>query len=194
MCDNIQVHVGSDASVSGVVGQRSPWRSIAHTLVAIFAGLSCGCNGGPYGSQAQLTKIRTEHAAIAQQNNELRTRFAQLDQDNQQHSAILAQSQQQVRLREEQLSAVREQLGDVTQRLAQLQGEKQEADQQVESLLASSRRGGGASIVANNSLSGDLPKFNRADVVVRHNGAVVRIAIQVDSLFPSWHRTVDRQC
>lgn len=183
MCGNMLVRVARDGCVCSALNHRFKWRRSRYAFVVLLASFACGCNGGPYGAQSQLTKIRTDQAALAQQNNELRSRVAALDQDNQQHTIIFAQSQQQVQLREEELAAVRLQLAEATAKLSRLQGEKQESDQKVDSLLASSRRGGGASIRANNSLNANLPSFNRADITVRPNGDVVRIAVLSDSLF-----------
>ncbi len=183
MCGNILVRVARDGCVSVVVNHRFKRHRDRCALLVLLAMFAGGCNGGPHGGQSQLTKARSDQAALAQQNNELRSRVAALDQDNQQRTTIFAQSQQQVRQREEELAAVRAQLGEATAKLSLLQGEKQESDQKVDSLLASSRRGGGASIRANNSLNANLPNFNRADITVRPNGDVVRIAILSDSLF-----------
>jgi flagellar motor protein MotB len=66
-----------------------------------------------------------------------------------------------------------------------LREEKLAADKKVEAMVASTRRGGGASITANRSLRQNLPAVNIPDVNVRADGEVVRIDVPADKLFPS---------
>jgi flagellar motor protein MotB len=151
---------------------------------ALLASMAAaGCQSGPFGSQAQLTKLQADMDQLARQNRELAERAGTLDRDNQEHAKLLAQSQQQLRLREDELAAVREQLREVTAQVATLQTEKADAEKETQALVASTRRGGGATIRANNTLKDNLPQFNTNDIQVRVDGDVVRMGIVADRLF-----------
>ena len=151
--------------------------------LAICLALLAGCNQGPYGNQAQVQKMQQDQLALADQNRRLLETQAALDRDNVETKKQLAQSQQYLKQREDELVAVRDQLRDAAQQLASLQSQKTDAQRQAESLLASARRGGGAIIRPNSSLKAALPTFNSPDISVRPDGDVFRIAIAGDKLF-----------
>jgi flagellar motor protein MotB len=152
-------------------------------LAALLVAVLVGCNQGPFGTGAQLRKLQGEYAMLVEQNRDLAQRNSALDRDNQEHAKLLAQTHQQFRERDATLELVRQQLKDVSTRLATVQQEKRDADRKVESLLASTRRGGGATIRANTSLGTDLPQFASADVRARADGDVVRVSIPAALLF-----------
>jgi chemotaxis protein MotB len=151
--------------------------------VATWLAVLAGCNQGPYGNQAQVQKLQQDQLALADQNRRLLETQAALDRDNVETKKQLAQSQQYLKQREDELMAVRDQLRDAAQQLASLHSQKQTAEQQAESLMASARRGGGAIIRPNSSLKAALPQFNSPDISVRPDGDVFRIAIASDKLF-----------
>lgn len=148
-----------------------------------------GCQNGPQGN-AQLQKMAQEQQTLIAENRRLVEQQAKLDRDNQEHSKLLAQSQQLVQQRENELALVQNQLREVTAQLAQVQSQKTDAENQAKALLASSRRGGGATITANNSLRANLPQFNLADVQSRVEGDLIRITIASDRLFQSGTATL----
>jgi flagellar motor protein MotB len=154
-------------------------------LPAVFA----GCQNGPQGN-AQLQKIAQEQQTLIAENRRMVDERAKLDRDNQEHSKLLAQSQQLVQQRENELVLVQNQLREVTAQLAQVQSQKTDAENQAKSLLASTRRGGGATITANNSLRANLPQFNLPDVQSRVEGDLIRITIPTDRLFQSGTATL----
>ena len=59
-------------------------------------------------------------SALAQRNTELQTRAQALDKDNQELQTMLGQSQQQSRVLEDQMTALRDQLGSATSQLAKV--------------------------------------------------------------------------
>ena len=70
--------------------------------------------------QGKLQDVQQQHLALTQKHQELVSRANKLDQDNQEQQALLAQVQQQRKVVEDQLAAVREQLSGATAQLAQL--------------------------------------------------------------------------
>ena len=160
------------------------FRAICCAL-ATMAPLAAGCTQNPYVLQGQVQNLQQQQVAVAQQHTELQTRATGLDQDNQELERLLAQSQQQVRLLEDQLLAVRDQLSSTTSQLADLRSTHQETDEKARTLAASLRKRGGAEIRANSSLGGTLPGLNLPGVEIRRDGDVVRIELPGNRLFES---------
>jgi flagellar motor protein MotB len=121
--------------------------------------------------------------ALEQRSRELEGRAATLDKDNQELQTLLAQSRQQSKLTEDQLSAVREQLSSATAQLGQLREDKQQVERQSEQLVAATRRRGGATITANSSVRRNLSSLNLPGLEVRADGDVVRIELPGAKLF-----------
>lgn len=159
-------------------------RLLIGCCVTLLGGLSApGCQNAPLGSQAQHSKLKSDFDQLAEQNRELQQRAATLDRDNQDHAKLLAQSQQQLRQRDDELAAVRDQLREVTTQIAELQTQKSEAEKQTDALAAATRRGGGATIRANSTFKASVPQFATTDIQARADGDVIRIAILSDRLF-----------
>ena len=117
-----------------------------------------------------------------------------LDRDNQRKEALLAQQQQQTKLLEDRLAAVTDQLRSTSDKLAQVQGEKQEIDTRSKALTASLHRQAGVSITPNNSFLQTLPSIRYPDVHVRRDGDVIRIELPGNQLFdPGAARCVRRR-
>lgn len=142
-----------------------------------------GCAQNPYVLQGKLERLQQEHVALGQRYQELQTRMATLDQDNQEQGQLLAQSLQQRRVLEDQLTAVREQLGGATTQLAKLKESTGEVEKKAEMLAASAKRRIGASISANSSLRGQLPRLDIPGVLSRVDGDVIRIELPASRLF-----------
>jgi flagellar motor protein MotB len=145
--------------------------------------LLVGCAQNPYLLQGQLERLQQEHVALAQRHQELQTRMATLDQDNQEQGQLLAQSLQQRRVLEDQLTAVREQLGGATTQLAKLKESSGEVEKKAEMLAASVKRKIGASISANSSVRNPLPQLEIPGVQSRLDGDVIRVELPAKSLF-----------
>ncbi|OYV85834.1 MAG: hypothetical protein B7Z73_12790, partial [Planctomycetia bacterium 21-64-5] len=145
--------------------------------------LAAGCAQNPYVLQGQLERLQQDHLALSQRYQELQTRMTTLDQDNQEQGQLLAQSLQQRRVVEDQLTAVREQLTGTTAQLATLKESSGEVEKKAEMLAASAKRRIGASISANSSQAGSLAPFDFPGVPSRIDGDVIRVELPADRLF-----------
>jgi flagellar motor protein MotB len=145
--------------------------------------LAAGCAENSMVMKGQLDKLQQQQLAMTRQNQELQARAGSLDRDNQELEALLAQSRQRAQVLEDQVSLVRDQLGEITTQLAKVREEKQVSEQKAQALTASMRRQQGVSITPNNSLLQTLPAINLPDVYVRRDGDVIRIEIPADRLF-----------
>ena len=142
-----------------------------------------GCAQNPYVLQGKLETLQQEHTSLSQRYQELQSRMATLDQDNQEQGTLLAQSQQQRRVLEDEAAALREQLGGAASQLAKLRDSHSEVEKRAETLAASAKRRIGASISANNSLRDPLAAIQIPGVETRVDGDVVRIELPGNSLF-----------
>jgi flagellar motor protein MotB len=158
-------------------------------LLAALPLLATACNRNPFvgqqpfawqQAQAQPGQPLPEHLAQLQ---ELNRRNTQLDANNNELHRQLAQSQQQVQLLTKQVELVNKQLQEMTALARDEQTAKQQIEQKLQAQLASTQQRGGASITANNSLTGALKKVELPGVLVRSDGDVIRIELPSDQLF-----------
>ncbi|HWB11469.1 MAG TPA: OmpA family protein [Pirellulales bacterium] len=145
--------------------------------------LLAGCAQNPYMLQGQLERLQQEHTTLAQRYQELQTRMATLDQDNQEQGQLLAQSMQQKRVLEDQVTALQEQLRGAASQLATLKESTGEAEKKAEMLAASAKRKIGATISANNSLRNQLTPFDIPGIESRVDGDVIRVELPGNRLF-----------
>ena len=145
--------------------------------------LVVGCAQNPYILQGQLERLQQEHLALGQRYQELQSRMATLDQDNQEQGQLLAQSLQQRRVLEDQLTALREQLGGATTQLAKLKESSGEVEKKAEMLAASAKKRIGATISANSSVREPLPRLDIPGVQSRADGDVIRVELPSSRLF-----------
>jgi flagellar motor protein MotB len=141
-----------------------------------------------FDSQSQLA--RTNQANL-EQLEELRRRAMELDTNNRDLHSQLAQSQQKTRLLEDQLQLLNQRLGDTSQELSTVLSSKHEIEQQYGILEASTRRRGGATITANNSLRQNVTAVSIPGVQVRQDGDVVRMDLPSDTLFMTQSATLN---
>ena len=162
-------------------------RAIAPTRVTMAAVLLAlaGCANNPIALQNQVGRLQQEHLTLAQRNQELQRRADMLDHNNQELESLLAQSRQQVRIREEETSALRDQLGSTTSQLAKANEQREEYQTKAKALTASAKRRSGATITANSSVTENLPVVDVPGAHVRMDGDVVRIELPGDKLFVS---------
>jgi len=158
---------------------RGRWLSV--WLLCCFI----GCAENAMVLKGKLGQAEQQQSALASQYRQLQERAAALDRDNQEMSALLAQSRQQAKLFEEQLAALREQLRSVGTQLAQARAEKENSDKRIQALTASLQRQGGVTIEPNNSFLQTLPATNISGVFVRRDGDVIRIELPGATLFDS---------
>jgi flagellar motor protein MotB len=161
-----------------------PWIRRTVVLAALLIPVT-GCQQGPFAphGQANLQQIQTQNQTLIADNQRLVEEHAKLDRDNQEHSKLLAQSQQQLQQRDNENALLRNQLHDVTSQLAQVQSQKSDVENQAQALLASARRNGGATIRANNTLRASLPQFSLPEIQARVDGDLIRITIPTDRIF-----------
>jgi flagellar motor protein MotB len=156
---------------------RMPW------CWACLSVLAAGCADNPLVLQSRLNQAQQQQVAMSRQYQQLQDRANTLDRDNQDLHSLVAQAQQQTKVSEDQLAAVRDQLRAVTSQVAQTRAEKENAERQAQTVTASMQRQGGVSIGANNSYLQTLPAVNIREVGVRRDGDVIRIELPANLLF-----------
>ncbi|HVU87899.1 MAG TPA: OmpA family protein [Pirellulales bacterium] len=158
-----------------VAAVRWPWILPLAVLV--------GCAQNSLTAQSQVQSLQQQQVALAQRNTELQTRALALDKDNQELQTMLGQSQQQSRLLEDQVAALRDQLGSATSQLAKVKEQTPPGGNGPEAWTVSAKPQAGAKITANNSLKSQLPAIDIPGVQARADGDVVRIEIPSSRLF-----------
>jgi flagellar motor protein MotB len=160
-------------------------RPAAHPAWCIVLGLlaAAGCQGVPGQPGLSWQQQQQQSQQLAAQVQEYQRRASQLDANNRDLHAQLAQSQQQVRLMQDQIGLLSKQLGDTADRLAQMTQARQDAEQRLSTLQASTNRRGGATITANSSLRQNLALVDIPGIEVRQDGDVIRIELPADRLY-----------
>ncbi|MGC4004763.1 MAG: OmpA family protein [Pirellulales bacterium] len=138
----------------------------------------------PYGG-ANSTAATTpqQQAQIATANKQLEERAKALDNDNKELDTLLAQSRQQTRLLQDQLVAVREQLGAVNTQLAQARESQSTLERKAQTSLANVPGDKKPGVFINSSLTNKLPDFSAAGIEARTDGDTIRIELPADRLF-----------
>lgn len=162
-------------------------RVIARTigLLALFVVLPA-CNSNPFAPNPAATSAWQQPGTqqpYETQLAELNRRTAQLDANNRDLHAQLAQSQQQVQVTRDQLTLLQRRLEDTAQQLRETQVARQEAERRVDGLQASLQRRGNAVISANNSIRQQLGLVDIPGIEVRQDQDVIRIELPSDQLF-----------
>ncbi|MFO0904841.1 MAG: OmpA family protein [Pirellulales bacterium] len=154
-------------------------------LIAAGAAVCAGCNTNPFAPAGQATAWQQpgQQQPYEAQLAELNRRTGQLDANNRDLHAQLAQSAQQVQVMKDQIGLLQKQLQDSAQQLRESQVARQDAEQKLETLQASYQRRGGAVITANSSIRQTLTPVEVPGVAVRQDGDVIRLEIPSDQLF-----------
>ncbi|MCI0492067.1 MAG: OmpA family protein [Planctomycetes bacterium] len=146
--------------------------------------LAAGCNRYAYAPSPPAAAVMPQQQpAIVQQTQQHQQQVADLDRNNQELQALLAQSRQQSQLLEDQTRATQLQLKDTTDRLASLQTETDQLRSRTTALTASMQTRAQAEIRANNSLTRNLTITSVPGVTVRPDGDVIRVELPADQLF-----------
>lgn len=154
--------------------------------IAAWMVVASGCTNNPL---APATNAQTAWQASAGQQPydaqlaDLTRRATQLDANNRDLHAQLAQSQQQTQVFRDQVTLLQRRLEDTAQQLRDTQVARQETEKRLETLQASVQRRGGAVITANSSLRQSLGVVDIPGLSVRLDGEVVRIELPSDQLF-----------
>jgi flagellar motor protein MotB len=152
-------------------------------LIVGGAVVVAGCANNPYMLQGQVQTLQQQATTLAARNTELKTRADSLDKNNQDLETSLAQERQQKRILEDQVVALRDQLGTATTQLAKARTDVDQFSKKAEVLEASAKKQVGAMIRANSSVKNTLPPIQIQGVEVRQDGDVVRIELPGARLF-----------
>jgi flagellar motor protein MotB len=133
--------------------------------------------------QQQVAGLEQQNRELVAQAEELQARADALDEDNQQLEVLVAQGRQREQVVQDQLEALQGQLGDTAEQLVRVQRDLTEKEQRVDSLTASTRRRGGASISANDSELETLPQIDVPGGQVHRDGDTIRVELPSDLLF-----------
>ena len=156
----------------------------ARLLLLLALGVS-GCTRNPLqpGQRGAFWRQPTEQPSYVAQLQELDDRSRKLDANNAALHAEVAQARQQLQLLQQEVRLKNKQLEETANQLESMIAAKQDAEQKVETMQASLRRRGSATITANNSLKQPLATIDIPGLEVRRDGDVLRVAIPADSLF-----------
>ena len=110
-------------------------------------------------------------------------RATALDADNRDLHAEIARAQQEKQLMQEEVALLRKRLTDTANQLRDAQLAGQTTAKQMEAIQATTRRGGGAPITANNSRLAPLQTINMPGFEAQQDGDVIRIEVPADRLF-----------
>jgi len=151
--------------------------------VLVLAVTGCGSLAYAPNGQQPITLSPEQQQALAQQTQQSHQRAAELDRDNQELQAMLAQSRQQVQLMDEQVRATQTQLRDTANQLASIQADNDQLRSRTTAMAASIQTRRQAEIQPNNSLLRNLTITNLPGVQVRQDGDVIRVELPADQLF-----------
>ena len=116
---------------------------------------------------------------LAQVNSQL----SQIDANNRELHAQIAELQQKLNLSSEEKRLLRQQMADAASQLSQLKNVNSEAEKQINILQASSQRKSGATVRANSTLAQRIDAFRSLGLEAWQDGDVVRIELPSDRVF-----------
>jgi flagellar motor protein MotB len=145
--------------------------------------LLAGCGQNAFLTPQQQMAIQQQQSTYVTQVQELERRVNELDISNRDMYSRLAQSDQQQQVYRDQVALLQQQLKDTANQLRETQLARQEAEKNVQVMNASSRKLGGATITANNSVRQALSTIEIPGVEVRQDQEVIRIEMPADELF-----------
>jgi flagellar motor protein MotB len=114
---------------------------------------------------------------------DLNTQLSQLDANNRDLTAQVAQSEQLKQQMQNQIALLQQQLGDSGTRMKELQNLKDEAEKRAEAVLASAKARGGAILSANSSVKQNLQAVQIPGIEVHQEGEVIRLDLPADRMF-----------
>jgi chemotaxis protein MotB len=162
------------------------WRLIVIIGLGVAA---IGCTGGPTAQQTATLEQQQKYVAQIQEHQQ---RAASLDVNNRDLHARLAQSQQQIRVVQDEVSMLRKRLGETVSQLSESTSSLEHAEGRAKVMEASSKRRGGATITANNSMQDSIEAIEIPGIVVRVEAGGVRIELPADRLFLPKSATLHR--
>ncbi len=167
--------------------------TLRFTCLVCYLTLLTGCGRVVFTPQSQqaISLSPQQQQLLAQQQQQIQLRADNLDRDNQELEALLAQERQQLQLMREQVAATQDQLKATADQLAAAQQERTDLEGRTQALMASVQQsvGGGSgrlappAIQANNTLIKPLRIASLPGIDVRQDGDVIRVAMPTDQLF-----------
>ena len=152
-------------------------------LLSLAVFMFSGCAQSASVLQGKVQQSQQQQLALSRQNEQLQGRTNTLGSDNQELSALLAQSRQRTKVVEDQLAAVRDQLTSTTSQLAKIRQEKEAGDKHVQAMTASMQRQGSVTIKPNSSYQRPLAAISIPGVEARNDGDVLRIVLPGSRIF-----------
>ena len=145
-----------------------------------------GCQGNPFltAQRGQSWQQQQEQQPpYVAQMQDLNRRNSDLDSNNRDLHSQFAQSQQRSQVLSDEVALLRNQLSDTVDKLKTEQTARQDVDNRLSALQASTQFRGGATLKANNSIKESLRLVDVPGLEVRQDGDVIRIELPVDRLF-----------
>ena len=147
--------------------------------------LAAGCNQNPFiAAQAPAAwRQQPQPQSYASQLQDLDRRANALDADNRDLHREIAKYQQERQLLKDEIALLQKRLNETANQLREAQLASQEAEKKIQAVQASTRRRGGATITANNSVQEALQVVEIPGFEVRQDGDVIRVEVPADRLF-----------
>lgn len=168
-----------------VVAMRAAPGIISLFLLGLTLALS-GCQGNPFLTAqrgAAWQQQQEQQPPYVAQMQDLNRRNSDLDSNNRDLHSQFAQSQQRSQVLSDEVALLRKQLSDTVDKLKTEQTARQDVDNRLSALQASTQFRGGATLKANNSIKESLRLVDVPGLEVRQDGDVIRIELPVDRLF-----------
>lgn len=174
----------------------------AHVVWLLLPLLAAGCGKNPFtGARTAAGRVPPPATATAppvgagssfapgHPSKAIQDRIAALEQENQQLTTSLANSQRDANFLKEKSAALRDELKGTTDKLARLSAEKTAGDKKIQSLEASTQKTT-RSFSPNNGLKRELEPIRIQGVEARMDGDVVRVELPHEKLFASGGQTI----
>lgn len=161
--------------------RRKASKLLAGVALCFSLGIS-GCTNGPLTQQGRVAEMEKEKTVLVNQKDSLNTRYDDLAQANRLSTIELASNKQQMLILQDEVTLVRKQLSDSTERLAAAQQEKAALDKRIAELSKALERQGGIPIEPNNSLASiETPVFSGA--ATRTENGSIHVELPGTTLF-----------
>ncbi len=154
------------------------WGQGQYPPAGAMQGYSAAGQTQPLGPQSVFAGQQTSPQLM-----EFQRRVQQLDDNNRQLTAQLAQTQQQLQAFRERGDLMAKQLQDATSQNKQLLASSQQIASQAQGMQASMNMRGGARLTANNSVANSAAGLQVAGARVVPDGDLIRVRIPADQLF-----------
>ena len=161
---------------------RKSRHHIATALLLCFL-LGVGCANDPLTQQGRISDLQKDKTRLANERDSYQSRYNEVVERNRRQTHEIAASQQKIQILEQESIALKRQLKDTSDQLANITQEKELLDRRVGELSKVAERQEGVDILSNTSAGSDLtPPAIPGTVATVENGQI-RIELGCDSLF-----------